>query len=105
MNKFVNSEDIEQHLAAHPFLEGMDQHATKVLSEAATHTRFEADQIIFKAGEPANGFYLIESGTVVLETTVGGQPPAIVDILSSGEPLGWSWLFPAVFVAIRRTSN
>ena len=99
------SENIEQCLAAHPFLKGMDQHPTKVLSEAATHTRFEPGQIIFKAGEPANGFYLIESGTVFIEATAVDRPPIAVDIVSAGEPLGWSWLFRAVLVAIRRTSN
>jgi CRP/FNR family transcriptional regulator, cyclic AMP receptor protein len=87
------SENIEQCLAAHPFLKGMDQHQIKVLSESAIQTRFEPGQIIFKAGEPANGFYLIESGTVLIEATTGDRPPIAVDTVSAGEPLGWSWLF------------
>lgn len=89
----TEGENIEECLAAHPFLKGMDQHQIKVLSESAIRTRFESGQIVFKAGEPANGFYLIESGTVLLEAAVGDQPPIAIDIVSAGEPLGWSWLF------------
>jgi CRP/FNR family transcriptional regulator, cyclic AMP receptor protein len=90
----TENENIEQCLAAHPFLKGLDQHQIRVLSESAVQTRFESGQIIFKAGEPANGFYLIESGTVLIEATAGDRPPIAVDIVSAGEPLGWSWIFP-----------
>jgi CRP/FNR family transcriptional regulator, cyclic AMP receptor protein len=88
----AKNKSIEQCLADHPFLKGMTQHQIKVLSESAVQTRFEPGQIIFKTGEPANGFYLIESGTVVIEAAVN-RPPIVVDIVSAGEPLGWSWLF------------
>jgi CRP-like cAMP-binding protein len=47
---------------------------------------FEKDQVIFKAGEPANGFYLIESGSVALEGSVVDHGPIMTDVVSAGEP-------------------
>jgi CRP/FNR family transcriptional regulator, cyclic AMP receptor protein len=85
---------IEERLAAHPFLKGIGMDHLKVLAQSAVPTHFEKDQLIFKAGEPANGFYLIESGTVALEGSVLDHGPITTDVVSAGEPLGWSWLFP-----------
>jgi CRP-like cAMP-binding protein len=66
----------------------------KVLAQSAAPTHFEKGQLIFKAGEPANGFYLIETGSVALEGSVLEHGPITTDVVSAGEPLGWSWLFP-----------
>ena len=90
----VRYPDIEKRLAAHPFLKGMSRHHLELLALCATPTHFEAGQVIFVKGEPATGFYVIESGTVVLEGRTGDEPPVVIDTVSAGEPLGWSWLFP-----------
>jgi CRP/FNR family transcriptional regulator, cyclic AMP receptor protein len=85
--------DIERRLAAHPFLKGMSPHHLELLALCATPTEFDAGQIIFLEGDPANGFYLIETGTVVLEGKTSNGESVVVDTVSAGEPLGWSWLF------------
>jgi CRP-like cAMP-binding protein len=56
---------------------------------------FRAGEVIFREGETANRFYLIEDGKVALESAqeVGGGPVAI-DVISAGDLLGWSWIFP-----------
>src|SRR6266496_5330083 len=86
--------DIERRLAAHPFLQGMSPHHLKLLALCAMPTEFDAGQIIFLEGDPANGFYFIETGTVVLEGKTSDGQPVVIDTVSAGEPLGWSWLFP-----------
>jgi CRP-like cAMP-binding protein len=86
--------DIERHLAAHPFVKGMSPHHLELLALSATPTEFDAGQIIFQAGDPANGFYLIETGSVALEGKTSDGEPIVIDTVSAGEPLGWSWLFP-----------
>ena len=86
--------ELEERLAAHPFLKGMQPHEIRVLSQSAIPTHFNADQVIFKAGEPANGFYLIENGRVALEAPQTGRESIVIDSVGAGEPLGWSWLFP-----------
>ncbi len=84
---------MEQRVAAHPFLQGMDAHQLSVLSQSAAPTEFEAGQIVFQAGDPANGFYLLESGRVVLEARQPDGSSVQVDVVAAGEPLGWSWIF------------
>jgi CRP-like cAMP-binding protein len=90
----VRYPNIEQRLAAHPFLKGMSPHHLELLALCAMPTEFDAGQIVLREGEPASGFYLIETGTVVLEAKADDGKTAVIDTVSAGEPLGWSWLFP-----------
>ena len=72
-----------------------DEHQLSVLPSDELHpTEFDAGQIIFREGEPANGFYLIETGVVVIEGKTSDGKSVVIDTVSAGEPLGWSWLFP-----------
>jgi CRP-like cAMP-binding protein len=90
----VRYPDIEKRLAAHPFLKGMTQHHIELLALCAVPTQFDPGQTIFLEGEPASGFYLVETGKVVLEGKTSDGRKVIIDTVSAGEPLGWSWLFP-----------
>jgi CRP/FNR family transcriptional regulator, cyclic AMP receptor protein len=90
----VRYPDIEERLGAHPFLKGMTRHHLELLALCATPTEFDAGQMVLREGEPAGGFYLIESGTVALEGKRDDGKTVVVDTVSAGEPLGWSWLFP-----------
>lgn len=84
---------LEARIAAHPFVCGMSEHYVPLLTDCAMHSHFAAGQIIFREGEPANRFYLIEHGRVVLESSTLGEPVTIEEI-GDGDLLGWSWLFP-----------
>ena len=90
----VRYPEIEQRLAAHPFLKGMSPHHLELLALCVTPTQFDAGQIVLCEGEPASGFYLIETGTVALEAKADDGKTVVIDTVSAGEPLGWSWLFP-----------
>jgi CRP/FNR family transcriptional regulator, cyclic AMP receptor protein len=72
----------------------MSPHHIELLALSAMPTEFDANQVIFRAGEAANGFYLLESGTVVLEGSLADAEPLVIDMVLAGEPLGWSWLLP-----------
>ena len=56
--------------------------------------QFETDQEIFQEGSPANRFFLILAGKVVLETQVEERGMLQIQTLGAGDDLGWSWLFP-----------
>ena len=84
---------LEADVAAHPFLIGMSEHHIRLLADCAMRSHFEAGHIIFREGETANRFYLIEHGKVVLESSTLGEPIRIEEI-GDGDLLGWSWLFP-----------
>jgi CRP/FNR family cyclic AMP-dependent transcriptional regulator len=49
--------------------------------------------VIFRKGDTANRFYLIESGKVALESSAGDQVIRIEEV-GGGDLLGWSWIFP-----------
>jgi CRP/FNR family transcriptional regulator, cyclic AMP receptor protein len=75
----------------HPFLAGMDERHQTTLLYGAKQRQFEPGEILFREGEPANTLYLIESGIVALEAGSSGN---VIQTVSGGEVLGWSWLFP-----------
>lgn len=92
-SKSVARTKLEAQVAAHPFLIGLEPHYIKLLADCALSTRFDKGQVIFRVGETANRFYLIESGRVVLESSEGLAEPVIVDTIGPGDLLGWSWIF------------
>jgi CRP-like cAMP-binding protein len=55
---------------------------------------YDRGELIFRQGDPANRFYLIEQGSVSLESPRHDEPPVAVQIIGPGDVLGWSWLFP-----------
>src|SRR5215813_4091155 len=85
--------DLENRVAAHPFLCGLSEHHVRLLADCALATHFHAGEIIFHAGEPANRFYLIENGSVAIEGRTTNGTPVRIDTISGGDLLGWSWLF------------
>jgi CRP-like cAMP-binding protein len=92
-----NSPTVQTLISKHPFLEGMSPHQLRLLCDCGMPTHFAANELIFREGDPANRFYLLQSGKVALESQVMGQPKAIIQTLGAGDILGWSWLFPPYF--------
>jgi CRP/FNR family cyclic AMP-dependent transcriptional regulator len=85
--------ELEAQVAAHPFLIGMSEHHIRLLADCAMRSHFNSGHVIFREGETANRFYLIERGKVALESSTLGEPVRIEEI-GDGDLLGWSWLFP-----------
>ncbi len=86
------NEELGRLLVQHRFFEGMDPNVCDKLSECAALEQFRAGQYIFREGSPADRFYLIRHGSVMLEIHVPGRDPIVVDTLQAGEVLGLSWL-------------
>jgi len=84
---------LEADVTAHPFLIGMSAHHVRLLADCAMRSHFEAGHVIFREGETAKRFYLIEHGKVALESSTLGEAVRIEEI-GDGDLLGWSWLFP-----------
>jgi CRP-like cAMP-binding protein len=81
-------------IAQHPFFMGMIPGHLQQLAEAAIQLQFEEGENIFAEGSPANRFYLILKGKVVLEAEMADHNMLPVQTLGPGDDLGWSWLFP-----------
>ena len=84
---------IEARVTGHPFLSGMPANHIKVLAGCAKLLRFASDEMVFRAGETADGFYLVESGEVAIDAATKKKQPVTIDTVSAGDPLGWSWIF------------
>lgn len=81
-------------LANHPFLRGLPAPQLDVLAAAAMRRNFEEGEVIFREGDPANRFYLIQRGHVDVNWRGANEELVPVERLGPGETLGWSWLFP-----------
>jgi len=82
-----------ESLPEHPIFDGMGERDRHILAECSMHASFEPGAMVVETGQPANCFYLIVSGLVVLET-LGTFSPLRVQTIGPGDILGWSWLFP-----------
>jgi CRP-like cAMP-binding protein len=86
-------------IAAQPFFKGLNRQQLQLLAASALEMKFTAGQKIFEAGSPANRFYLILEGKVVLESELA-EPGTMLTVqtLGPGDNLGWSWLFPPYLI-------
>ena len=81
-------------IAQHPFFMGMIPRHLQELADAAFQLQFEEGENVFAEGTPANRFYLILKGKVVLESELADRTVIPVQTLGPGDDLAWSWLFP-----------
>ena len=81
-------------IAQQPFFKGLNAPHLRLLNDSALKMQFEPGQTIFVEGSPANRFYLILEGKVVLESEMADRNVIPVQTLGPGDNLGWSWLFP-----------
>lgn len=89
---------------------GMDKAHLDHLMACATEREFARDEVIFRCGDPAAFFYLIYIGEVAIRIPGYERGDSNVQVLSTGNVLGVSWLmepyeyrFDAVAVEPTRT--
>jgi CRP/FNR family cyclic AMP-dependent transcriptional regulator len=87
-------ESVEQALRAHPYISDLASHQLTLLEDGAKIRRVSAGQFVFREGQSADCWYLIVSGSVILEMESETQGPVPVQTLGAGESLGCSWLLP-----------
>ena len=87
-------EPLSTRVSLHPFLAGMNHAQLALLTDCAVARHFNATQTILREGEFANGFYLIETGRVALESETSFGKSIPLQMLGPGDLLGWSWMFP-----------
>ncbi len=85
---------LDELVAESPLFAGLDGEYLRLIAGCGQNTGFEAGTYLFREGEPADTFYLIRHGRVLLETFVPGRGAMTIETLDQGEVIGWSWLFP-----------
>jgi CRP/FNR family cyclic AMP-dependent transcriptional regulator len=66
----------------------------EILTAGARVRELRSGEILFREGEPAAHFYLIESGRIALEARKPTDGVLFVQAIDAGQAVGWSWLFP-----------
>ncbi len=85
---------LAEYLPEHPFFAGLDDAAMDLVVGCAQNVHFKEGEAVFRAGEPANTFYVIRRGRVALEIHDPRRGAIVVASLGDGEVVGWSWLVP-----------
>ncbi len=84
---------IRSLIAQHPFLAELNPAYLDILSDYAMERTFQDGERIFKEGDIANSFYLINSGHVRVTSSQSNGTPVEIQLIGTGDVLGWSWLF------------
>jgi CRP-like cAMP-binding protein len=87
------STSLENTIRSHPFFNGMKAHHLAILTKGASELKFRPGELVFKEGEPANRFFMLQQGSIILEAHEPTDGTAVVQMLAPGEVFGWSWLF------------
>jgi CRP-like cAMP-binding protein len=67
------------------------------LKDSAMMMFYQPGEVIFREGDPANRFYLIQKGKVTIESSRRESEPVSIQTIGPGDVLGWSWLFPPYY--------
>lgn len=84
---------VHRQLEGHPFAHDLLPEDIDALAERAELIAFSSRDVIFRAGGPADTFYLVRSGVVELTVDARTGFPRVIQHISEGSVLGWSWLF------------
>jgi CRP-like cAMP-binding protein len=85
---------METQLSECAFFNGLHTEQLSILAGCASIVRFDPGELILRAGERAEAFYVLRHGKVGIEIDVPGRGIMDVQMLGEGEGLGWSWFFP-----------
>lgn len=80
--------------AEKPLLRALPTEYRDRLMGLAREVSFDQGATVFEEGGRAERFWVVRSGTVTLTLRLGGERDTEVDTVSTGELLGWSWMFP-----------
>lgn len=85
---------IAELLEDSPFFAGLDTQALALFAGCAQTARFDAGDLLFRAGQPADTFYVVRHGLVSIEMHTPAKGAVSLATLDDGEVVGWSWLVP-----------
>jgi CRP-like cAMP-binding protein len=85
---------LAEYLPEHPFFTGLDAEAMALVVGCAQNVHFNEGDVLFRAGTPADTFYVVRHGRVALEVHDPQRQSMVVATLGDGEVAGWSWLVP-----------
>lgn len=88
------SESIKYYLNEHDFFKGMTTKFLDLIARNVVEEEFATHQCVFQQDSIAEHFYIIKQGKVDVEVPSLVGAPLVLQSLTDGGVLGWSWLIP-----------
>jgi len=85
---------LETNLHSVPFFQGLEPAYLRLIGGCASVACFDEGETVFRMGEPAERFYIIDAGRAALEVYAPERGIVTIETLGAGDILGVSWLFP-----------
>jgi len=85
-NNVLTKVDLSQIVMIAHLTESMQDRLSQIIDVL----KFDKDEILFKEGEPAERFYMLRSGNVLLEQRISDKVTACVGSVKPGFSFGWS---------------
>jgi CRP/FNR family cyclic AMP-dependent transcriptional regulator len=85
---------IEALMEEIPALAGLAPEHRALIAGCGTNAVIEDGEHLFRESDPADTFYAIRRGAVALEFPIRGSDKMVIETLTEGDVIGWSWLFP-----------
>ncbi len=85
---------IAELVASHPLLAGLPGDGVAQVAGCARNVSYSAGELLLAEGDPADTLFLVRRGRVAIEIHAPDRGPIIVETVSPGAAVGWSWLFP-----------
>lgn len=86
--------DLLARVASLPFFAGLAPRHLRLLCETGRPASYRPGERLFAEGGTADRFWLVETGSAALDLRVPGRGDQVIETLSGGSVLGWSWLHP-----------
>jgi CRP-like cAMP-binding protein len=97
-NGSLTSIEFLELIAPQPFFQKLSVQHLELLADSAMVTEFKPGQWILRQGDPANRFYLILEGKVLIESEVRQRGMIPIRTVGPGDDLGWGWLFAPYYM-------
>ncbi|MFN4259128.1 MAG: cyclic nucleotide-binding domain-containing protein [Gemmataceae bacterium] len=88
----MSQSEVPSAPTCHPFLQGLPEPQRTRLAAAARPFTAAPGEYLLREGEPADAFYLIQSGQAAIGTQLGERGAVPIQTVGSGDVVGWSWL-------------
>ncbi|KAB7738977.1 cyclic nucleotide-binding domain-containing protein [Parvibaculum sedimenti] len=89
----METHKLEDVIAAAPFFRGLDPAFCATIAGCGKHVRFEKGQTVYRQGDPADTFYVVQHGHVALELPGAGRP-LVHQTLHDNDILNAAWVVP-----------
>ncbi len=83
---------LDDLLAESPVFAGLRPAHLALIAGCGRNRVYEAGDVLFREGDPAETFYLLRRGRVMLSTHVPARGDIAIETIEPGDVLGWSWL-------------